>query len=215
MSNYPNPDPENATQHSHATQPLKAIPQKRVRRRNYGSPFLLPLWSIVLMLLGVIAVSGGVVLLVYIIGGATPAPTDPIFVIVTSPPTETPAITNTPPPVPTLANNGVDMPIPNFALEGPTLPPIFLSPTPDAISNGRIVQVVNVGEAGLNIRSAPGIENALLFTARENTLLEIIAGPETAREDSFTWWQIRDPFSGETGWAVDLYMNVQPETPTP
>lgn len=213
MSYDPKPDPQDATRQIRATQPMPAAVPPRVRREN---PFLLPLWSIALMLLGVVAVSGGIVLLVLILGGAEPTPTDPIFVIITAPPSEIPSITDTPPPPPSpVITTANDLPLPNFALEGPTLPPIFLSPTPDTISVGRMVQIINVGESGLNVRAAPGINNQLLFTARENTLHEIIAGPESAREDSFTWWQIRDPFSSETGWAVDLYMEVQPETPTP
>jgi hypothetical protein len=211
-------DPKRDTQQLNQTVHMSATesgPSRRNRTRTRGS-IIPPLWSILLMLLTVIGVSTGVVLLIFSIGGNTPPPVEPSVVVMTAPPeptaTSVPLITQaTQPP----ANPNGSIPVPDFVLEGPTLPPVFLSPTPDSISIGRTVLVINVGENGLNVRSAPGITNQLLFTANQGSLLEIIGGPETTRDDGFTWWQVRDVFSNQEGWAVQLYMDVQPETTTP
>ena len=214
MSNH---DPNDSTQQFNSTQPLSPARDSRVRQRvrrrsARNHPLFLPLWSIALMLLTVIAVLVAIVLLVFVIGGNTAPESDPIILVITSPPTDAPPATATLDVTATTnVVNGTAIALPQFVLEGPTLPPVYLSPTPDAVAVGRQVEVINVGENGLNVRAAPGIDSALLFTARENTVLEILAGPESAQNDSFTWWQIRDVFTGETGWAVDLYMEVQPE----
>jgi hypothetical protein len=208
------------TEHEHDTQRLEptivinpsdpAQPPQPPLPRNPS--FIPPLWSLMLMLLFVFGIVGGVVVLVYALGNSTaPPPAKPQVVVLTAPPEPT----RTPQPaiVGTIAPRSDDdsRAIPNFALEGPTLPPVFLSPTPDIISIGRQVAVINVGENGLNVRAAPGIENALVFTAAEESVLEILAGPESTRNDGFTWWRVRDLFSGQEGWAVQLYMEVQPE----
>ncbi len=172
-----------------------------------------PLWSLLLMLVVVLATVGGVVLLIYVLGNReTPPPAEPQVVVLTAPPEPTrtlpPALIGTVAP-PSNDSNGA---VPNFALEGPTLPPVYLSPTPDVISVGRQIAVINVGENGLNVREAPGINNALVFTAAEGSVLEILAGPESTRNDGFTWWRVRDVFTNQEGWAVQLYMEVQPES---
>lgn len=167
------------------------------------------------MLIMVVIVSAGVVGLVYLLGGNNPlGDSEPIIVVVTSPATATNAPTATPnlQSSPTVAPESGGPPLPTFALEGPTLPPVVLSPTPDVISIGRSVRIINVGEGGLNVRSAAGIDNPIVFTAPEDSLLTVIDGPITEGGDGFTWWQVRDTITNETGWAVQLYMDVQPET---
>jgi hypothetical protein len=52
--------------------------------------------------------------------------------------------------------------VPNFQL-GATLAPVYLSPTPDTLSVGRQIAVINVGGSGLNVRMAPGINQAITF----------------------------------------------------
>lgn len=184
--------------------------RRQMARRN--TSFVPPLWALALMLFLVALVSAGVVLGVYLLGGGMPPQQEPIVIVVTAPPTEVPAIPPSAFPSVTPAfSGGVSVPVPDFALEGPTLPPVILSPTPDVVTVGRTVQVINVGENGLNVRSAPGIDNAIVFTAAEDSFLDIIGGPEETQADSFTWWRVRDPFTQQEGWAVDLYMEVQPQ----
>ncbi len=221
MSDQQRPANNDETQMMSATREMPAAhatPNGGARRRRVqrSGSFVPPLWSLALMLVTVAAVSGGVVLAVYLLGGNMPPQEDAIVIVVTSAPTQPQAIPPSAFPSQTPAfTGGVSIPVPTFAQEGPTQPPVVLTPTPDVISIGRTVQVINVGENGLNVRSAPGLDNVIEFTADENSFLEIIGGPDTAQNDGFTWWQVRDPFAQQQGWAVDLYMDVQPENPTP
>ncbi|MEM6282931.1 MAG: SH3 domain-containing protein [Chloroflexota bacterium] len=199
-----------STQSMPAATPQRGRARKRMARRN--DSFIPPWWAFVLMILGVGAVSAAVVLGVYVLGNDTPPDADRIVVVVTSEPSRAPVAAPSAFPSSTPAFvEGVSIPLPEFVLEGPTLPPVVLTSTPDVISIGRTVQVINVGETGLNVRSNAGINNDIVFAAAENAFLEIVGGPESATEDSFTWWRVRDPFSQQEGWAVDLYMDVQAE----
>ncbi|MEO0561140.1 MAG: hypothetical protein AAF125_03450 [Chloroflexota bacterium] len=204
MNDYQPDETQNLgeTKHMETASP----PTSRPPRRK-GS-FIPPLWSLLVMVVFVALAVGALVLGVYALGATSVADAPPQVVVVTSPPdaTATPVVVASP----TISGAVGGAAVPNFALEGPTLPPVFLSPTPDVISLGRRITVNNVGSGGLNVRSGPGIDSALVFISSEGSTLEIMAGPESAREDSFTWWRVRDPFTGEEGWAVDLYMEVQP-----
>lgn len=197
------------TQKMASTKTMPSAPPPPPRRGL--TAYLPPWWAVVIMLFMVVLVSGGVVLSVVLLGGNTPEPVQPQVVVSTAPPQPTNAPEQVTLPTPTPVNGLLDYPLPTFALEGPTLAPVYISPTPDVIGVGRTVRVINVGEFGLNVRSAPGINNALLFTAREDSLLRILDGPRQVTDDSFTWWQIQDLFTGDTGWAVDIYMEVQPD----
>lgn len=210
----PTPDDTQRLTDTQSMTHVQGVPRRssRNRQRRRSTSYMPPLWAIALMLFGVVAVSAAVVALVYFLGGRSSPTSEPRVVIVTAPPTDPPAIAPSAFPSNTPAfESGVTVPLPDFALEGPTLAPVYLSPTPDQISIGRTVLIVNVGDVGLNVREAPGINNTLRFQAPQNSLLTIIDGPQQATEDSFTWWQVRDPFTGQTGWAVDLYMEVQPD----
>ncbi len=190
-------------------EPRSASARRRMRR---STSFVPPLWSMALMLVGVACVSGGVVIGIWLLRAEMPPQSDPIVIVVTSERTVTaPAAPSAFPSNTPAFSGGVSIPLPTFELEGPTLPPVILTPTPDTVSVGRTVEVINVGENGLNVRVAPGTDQTIEFAAAENTFLEIIGGPEDIREDGFTWWRVRDPFSGQEGWAVELYMEVQPE----
>jgi len=199
-----------------STKPMPHVePRTRSARRRMqrNTSFVPPLWSLALMLMGVACVSGGVVVGIWLLRAEMPPQSDPIVIVVTSDITATPAPAPSAFPSNTPAfSGGVSIPLPTFELEGPTLPPVILTPTPDVVSVGRTVEVVNVGENGLNVRVAPGTDQTIQFTAAENTFLDIIDGPQDIREDGFTWWRVRDPFSGQEGWAVELYMEVQPES---
>jgi hypothetical protein len=180
------------------------------------SRFLPPVWSILSMILIVTVLVGGIVIIVYGLGGTNLATgTAPIAVTrIEADAANVGLLGSTPTSAPTDSTplNETD---PDFSLTGPILPTVFLSPTPDVISVGRTVAVINVGESGLNVRAAPGIDSPLVFTANTNSLLEVIAGPQSVPDDSFTWWRVRDLFSNEEGWAVQLYMEVQPESTQP
>lgn len=174
--------------------------------------YIPPLWSFGLMVLGVglcvLATLGGIILL----GGTEPPPpSTPQLELLSIQPSENAQGQPTPPPPsPQLVQMAVSL-VPNYQLGGATLAPVYLSPTPDTLSVGRQIAVINVGGSGLNVRMAPGINQAITFESPERTLLTIIGGPATATEDAYTWWQVQDPFTGQQGWAVDLYMEVQPK----
>ena len=195
--------------------------QKPRRMAQRSASFLPPLWAVGVMLLLVVMVAAGVVGLVYLLGGNNPLePAEPIVIVVTGAPTTPVSATTAPDTAPSVTvapvrgggeRENIDESVPNFVLEGPTLPPVFLSPTPDSLSVGRTVRVINVGEGGLNVRSSAGIDNEIQFRADEGSLLDVVDGPVTDTGDGFTWWQVQEPFTAETGWAVQLYMDVQPE----
>jgi len=189
--------------------------EKRGTASSSLTDYLPPVWSVIGMMLLVAVGVGGVIIVLYGIGGSsTPAAAPPVVITQQAAALAAATAATDTPTARQLSGIAEDI-TPDFSLTGPTLPPVFLSPTPDVIGVGRTVAVINVGESGLNVRSEPGINSSLVFTANTNSLLEVVAGPESASEDSFTWWRVRDLFTGEEGWAVQLYMEVQPESTQP
>jgi len=167
-------------------------------RRDSG--LYLPLWSLLLMVLVVLAVSVGIIALVVGLGGGLTSDSTPQVMIVTSEfmPTLPSALAT--PTIPSPFNQ--NSPAEPFALAGPTLAQPTPTGAPTNITIGSSVKVVNVGEFGLNIRSTPGLNTAPLSQVRQDQTFSIIGGPE--RLDDLTWWQIQDPFdTSVTGWVVD------------
>lgn len=185
------------------------------RRRNdpKDNALYLPWWSIVLMLLGVIVVSFGVVGGVILLGGSMNnilAEPSPIIMIVTA---DTGAINpastqtgNQPPSTEIISGQNAPS---ELELQGPTLAPVQLSPTPAAIQIGSVVIVEGVDANTLNVRSSASLtESSILFRAEEGEIFNIVDGP--AQSDGFTWWQIQDPSDvNRTGWAVSNFLTVQ------
>lgn len=183
--------------------------RRRQRERADGRGVYLPAWSVVAMLVIVLAVAGGLIGLFLLLGGNQPPDPAPRIVIVTAIPSPTPAVSATPqailltPPTAAPATTADGTPsVPQFALEGPLLPTAAISPTPDSIAVGKTVQVINVGESELNVRGGAGIGNNVLFTAPLGTRFEVIGGPQSA--DGLTWWQVRGVTNpAQTGWAAE------------
>lgn len=188
----------------------------RRRRDPRDSGLYLPVWSLALMLVFVIAAAFGIVALVVGIGGGIAAESDPVFVIITAVPSPTPQSGSVPQDtgtVPQSLPTSTDVPpgaVPTFALEGPTLAPVFLSPTPDIISVGRTVLVVGVNPQELNVRDAPGITDTnIVFRVPDGTRFTVVAGPEFI--DGLTWWQLQDITNpSQVGWAAENYLQVMP-----
>ncbi len=78
---------------------------------------------------------------------------------------------------------------------------------PGDFSIGTLVQVVGVGEAKLNVRSAPGLDGALVLRAEEGSIFVIIGGPQDI--DGYEWWKLEDPEnSARVGWAARNFLTV-------
>jgi hypothetical protein len=186
--------------------PGAPVQRKGKARARRDSGFYLPLWSLALMLVIVLGLSFSIVVLVVSLGSQNvPSNTEPQFIIITaaSPtptPPDNPAILATPTLPPEFDTQ------PDFSLEGPTLEPVRFTPTPLQIAVGVTVMVV-APESGLNVRSAAGINNEILFVAPDQQLLTVIGGPTQA--DSLTWWEVQDPSDPSSrGWAAGTYLEV-------
>jgi hypothetical protein len=190
------------------TQPDANPPPRRQpppNRRDSG--LYLPAWSVAAMLVVVLTLAGGIILLVYSLGGRAAPAGAPRVEIITAVPSTTPL----PPepgeivvllPTPTAFAPGAAIEVPAFQLEGPALPTANISPTPDTIAVGKIVEVINVGESELNVRSDAGTSNGIVFTSPEGTAFEVINGPKSA--DGLIWWNVRlvaNP--SQVGWAAE------------
>jgi hypothetical protein len=101
------------------------------------------------------------------------------------PPTATPYIapSATPPPTAAVAQSGA---------------------APGAIAVGGKVRVFETGGGGLNMRDNPTTKGALLRKLPEGNVYEVIGGPRDA--DGYTWWQLKDPADGVTGWGAQRFL---------
>jgi hypothetical protein len=174
----------------------RSRPKPRRPRRESG--WYLPWWSLIILLVFVGSAAVGAWAVVSSLGGdVVPGGNTPIVVVVTAtftigppaPPTALPPAATTPPPIilPTIAAT-------------PTLPP-------GNFVVGAIVEVVGVGQAGLNIRSGPGQDATIRYQAPENTRFTLKSGPQSASGDE--WWEVaevNDPTRG--GWASRRYLQV-------
>lgn len=195
------------------TQPVSRLSRKGAARHRRDNALYLPLWSLALMLVVVIAAVIAIVAAILSFGG-DPAP-EPEPVVVVSSPVATPRPDSFPvsPATPTLPDYVIlDRPVVTFALEGPTLQPVQISPTPRSVAVGLQVRVVDVGLQELNVREIPGVRGTVIvFRAEEGTVFNVVDGPE--QSDGLTWWQIEDPFNAtRTGWAAANYLEVIAET---
>jgi hypothetical protein len=184
-------------------------PAYTVEKQKPGTdhPLRLPVWSVLFTLLTVAFMVSCVVLAVLALGGRTPPPAAPRFVILTARPQiaqegaqplllVTPTFgVFTPPP---------DAPPPVFALSGPTLEPVVLTPTPTprpAIGIGSTVAVVS--SSGVNLRQSPGIgaARARPNPAQPGEQFIVIEGPQPA--DNLTWWKVRSLSGDMTAWIAE------------
>ncbi|PJF39985.1 MAG: SH3 domain-containing protein [Chloroflexi bacterium] len=182
------------------------------RRRKDDNPILLPWWSLLLMLLFVIAISFGIIALVFAIGGnIAPTRSEPRIVIVTPNAANIPSFGDSllpsatvPPP---FVNNNPNV-SQSFTLAGPTLEPVPLTPTEIPITIGSTVVVTNVGPEGQNIRAGANIFDEVIFVAPEGTTFLVIDGPRAGT--GLTWWQVQDVNNpSRIGWAASIFLVVQ------
>ncbi|MBZ0277257.1 MAG: SH3 domain-containing protein [Anaerolineae bacterium] len=182
-------------------------PPRPPRRDN---PLHIPLWSVVLMLMGVGGMAACIVGLIVVLGGTPALENPPRILVLTaafSPDTSSGANLTVlaSPTIPPQFSNASSSPL---ALQGPTLEPVLLSPTPNTVAVGKTV-IVEAEDTGLNIRSAPGINNQLLFIAPPRQTFIVIDGPMQA--DGLSWWKVQNPAdSNQVGWAAAAYLTVAP-----
>lgn len=190
--------------------PRRSRNNQRVSPEN--SALYLPWWSIVLMLIGVIIVSFGIVGGIFLFGGSNNilAEPSPIILVVTA---DQSSINNasaqTIQQAPsTEIISGQNAPS-SLDLSGPTLAPVQISPTPASIRIGSVVFVDGVDLNTLNVRNIASLtDSSILFRAEEGSIFNIIDGPQ--QSDGFTWWQIQDPSDvNRIGWAVSNFLTVQ------
>jgi hypothetical protein len=179
----------------------------RPKQTASRSGLYIPVWSVGLTLMLVCGAVSCIVVAVVGLGGRMPPAAAPQFVVITAVvPTNTAFIPDSllASPVPNqLVQTGT---VPAFSLVGPTLPPVVISPTPENIAVGKAV-VVSSEESGLNVRSAPGIQNERLFVADDGEPFSVVDGPTQA--DGFTWWKIQSPNDPtRAGWAAAVYLEL-------
>jgi len=173
------------------------------------------------MLLVVVAIAGGIVMLVLNMGGNEAPEIAPVVVVNSPVPTQRPAAFPVAPATPTIPPEvdpnvqGIpDVPTPTLALvlDGPTLEPVVFSPTPRVLTVGERVIVQDVSPDQLNVRDNPGVSGTnIVFRAPEGTLFTVVDGPQQA--DGLTWWRIQDlNNASRVGWAAANYLVLSPES---
>lgn len=86
----------------------------------------------------------------------------------------------------------------------PVSPPTA-APVSDApITVGAQVKIVDTGPNGLNFRKDPTTQAEKIRSLPEGNIYEVVGGPASA--DGYTWWQLKDPGDGITGWGAANYM---------
>ncbi len=92
-------------------------------------------------------------------------------------------------------------------------PTAGLSPTPTTIfflpegviGVGAFVQVAGTEGAGLRMRSEPGLESQINFTALDSEVFLVIDGPVEA--DGYTWWHLEAPYDqNRNGWSAGNFL---------
>lgn len=178
--------------------PERSRPKPRRATPKRDSGWYLPWWSLIIMLVFVGSAAVGAWAVVSSLGGeVVPGGSTPIVVVVTATftvgppasPTPLPPAATTPPPIilPTIAATAT-LPPGNFVV-------------------GATVEVVGVGQAGLNIRSGPGIDATIRYQAPELTRFTLKSGPQNASGDE--WWEVAEVNNPERGgWASRRYLQV-------
>lgn len=193
--------------------PRQSSTRMRQAQRVKRGGFYLPLWTIGVMLLGVIIIAVLAVAGIIAMGGSstTPAST-PIIRIITSEADVQAA--NALQLTPATAAPGsrtilsVEETPSSLTLAGPTLPAVVITPTPVGITVGATIAVQGVDDQQLNVRDLPGItQTNIVFRADEDQQFMVIEGPVQA--DGFTWWRIQNAADTSlSGWAVSNYLGV-------
>lgn len=171
-------------------------PNPKPERQPSG--LYLPLWSVIVMVLIVIAIAGGIIALVIGLGGpANLSSSEPRIIIITVEPTSlsNPDALMTP----TALNIVTRQPAESLTLTGPTLAPTATyTPTPAVIAVGSSVIVVGAG--GVNVRSGPSRADGVVAVASQGDRFTVTDGPTEA--DGLTFWEVRSD-AGVSGWAAE------------
>ena len=146
-------------------------------------------WNPVTILTSLIFLAGFVlVTLAVIFLGRNPVPTTGATPVVTV----IPAPTLTPTPVPPTA------------IPSPTPTTIFFLPE-GVIGVGAFVQVAGTEGAGLRMRSEPGLNSQVNFTALDSEVFLVIDGPVEA--DGYIWWLLEAPYDqNRNGWSAGNFL---------
>lgn len=184
-------------------------PPPRPRRRGIFPP----IWAVLAMLVAVLACVGGLVALFVALGGRAAPGGEPRLVVYTADPAllvssgsgnAVMVMTATLPAgfVPQV------QPPATYIMQGPTLPPPAITRTPESVSVGKVVTVIDVGDQQLNVRDVPGVMgSSVIFRSPEGTAFLVVEGPNLV--DGLTWWRIQDPSDSTlTGWAASNYLQV-------
>lgn len=187
----------------------RPVTRKPDPRRDSG--LYLPWWSLVGMLMGVLAASFAVVMLIVALGNTVlPATREPVIRIITAVPTQPGSTSQNSQPVQQPGSqtlSGANPPA-ELSLQGPTLPAVVFTPTPQPITIGSTVVVTGVGADELNVRDKAGVLGTnILFRTKDGSVFTVIEGPMQA--DGFTWWRIQDITNTSlNGWAVANYLRI-------
>ncbi|MCB9461655.1 MAG: hypothetical protein H6670_18525 [Anaerolineaceae bacterium] len=187
--------------------------QRHARRASKRGSFYIPLWSIGVMVLGVVIVAVLAIAGIIAMGGsnATPAST-PIIRIITSEANANTASGLQLTPATAVPGSRTILSVEDtpeaLTLNGPTLPAVVITPTPVGITVGATIAVRGVDDQQLNVRNVPGInDTSIQFRADEDEQFLVVEGPVQA--DGFTWWRIQDAVdTTRSGWAVSNYLGV-------
>jgi hypothetical protein len=142
------------------------------------------------VILGALAVAGGLILLLAAIFFLSPIPVHP----------EQPAAALT------------IIPAPSLTPVKPTASGTDQQATPtgqvvDGIGIGIYVQISGTGGDGLRLRAGPGKSNDPRFLGYEAEVFRVKDGPKLA--DGLTWWYLEAPYDpGRSGWAASQYLAV-------
>ncbi len=192
-------------------------PQRRdIARSRRNSPLRLPIWSVLLMLFGVIGSVACIVVAIIALGGRSAPTAPPEFVVISAMPSTMPEVT-----IPsllataTLPAEFVQSEAGSLMLSGPTLEPIVFTATPTQPPQITIgSRVVIVGNQGINVRNNYGTESGVVKVANPGEEYTVMDGPR--QSNGLNWWQLSDPTSGITGWAAendgttDLFQVITP-----
>lgn len=86
----------------------------------------------------------------------------------------------------------------------PTATSLFFLPD-GVIGVGAYVQVAGTEGAGLRMRSDPGLDGEVHFTALDSEVFLVIEGPVEA--DGYTWWRLEAPYDqNRRGWSAGDFL---------
>ncbi|MDY6873349.1 MAG: SH3 domain-containing protein [Chloroflexota bacterium] len=90
------------------------------------------------------------------------------------------------------------------AFPTPTATSVFFLPD-GVVGVGAYVQVAGTQGAGLRMRSGPGLDGEVNFTALDSEVFLVIDGPVEA--DGYTWWHLEAPYDQtRNGWSAGDFL---------